>query len=99
MLRSPFDKSPRKERRHHPVPKRPPMPVEYDHLYQHALRRYHQVYCTRRAQRYKVSKTRNQIIWALRRWLKFHREDKHWPGIIRHIAYCYAHLAVIDSRN
>ncbi len=92
-------KAVRKERRWHPVPKLPPMPPEFQRHYQHALHRYGQMYKTARIRRYKVGKTRTRFIWLLRRWAKEFRERGPLPEIIRNLAYCSAHIAIIDSRN
>ena len=99
MKRASSPAAARKERRWHPVPKLPPMPPAFQRHYQHALHRYGQMYKTARIHRYNVSKTRTRSIWQLRRWAKDFRERGPVPEIIRHLAYCSAHIAVIDSRN
>ena len=99
MLRFESGKNSRRERRHHPVPKRPPLPLEYEKLYQQALNDYHELYSSGKARRYNASKSRTRSIWFLRRWLKLYREGKHSLEALREIARCYAHIAVIDSRN
>ena len=99
MKRASVPAAARKERCWHPVPKLPPMPAEFQRHYQLALHRYGQMYKTARIRRYNVSKTRTRCIWLLRRWAKAFRERGPRPEIIRNLAYCSAHIAVIDSRN
>jgi hypothetical protein len=99
MKRASVPAASRKERRWHPVPKLPPMSPDFQRHYQLALHRYGQMYKTARIRRYNVSKTRTRFIWLLRRWAKDFRERGPRPEIVRHLAYCSAHIAVIDSRN
>ena len=99
MKRVSFPAAGRKERRWHPVPKLPPIPVEFQRHYQLALHRYGQMYKTAGIRRYNVSKTRTRCIWLLRRWAETFRDRGPRPEIIRSLAYCSAHIAVIDSRN
>jgi hypothetical protein len=75
------------------------MPAEFHRHYQLGLHRYGQMYKTTRIHRYNLSKTRTRCIWLLRLWAKEFRERGPLPEIIRHLAYCSAQIAVIDSRN